>query len=242
MTRLPILSIWPNETLDSQSMPMWMFFAASLRPGMSRSRPRGAPQPTKIASKFSASSAFRLSMRLLPTKFDAEIEDVVAFLVDHRLRQAEFRDLRAHHAAGFRILVEHDAFVAERREIARHRERSRAAADQRDALAVLLFDGLGQAVADVVLEVGGDALEPADRDRLFLDAAAPAGRLARAIAGASENSRKHIRFPVDHVGVAVAARGDQTDVFRNRRMRRTGPLTIHDFVEIIRDRNIGWFH
>ena len=52
MTRLPILSMWPNETLDSQSMPIWMFLAASLRPGMSRSRPRGAPQPTKIASKF----------------------------------------------------------------------------------------------------------------------------------------------------------------------------------------------
>ena len=50
MTRLPMLSMWPNETLDSQSMPIWMFLAASLRPGMSRSRPRGAPQPTKIAS------------------------------------------------------------------------------------------------------------------------------------------------------------------------------------------------
>ena len=50
MTRLPILSMWPNETLDSQSMPIWMFLTASLRPGMSRSRPRGAPQPTKMAS------------------------------------------------------------------------------------------------------------------------------------------------------------------------------------------------
>ena len=44
MTRLPILLMWPNETLDSQSMPMWMLAAASLRPGMSRSRPRGAPR------------------------------------------------------------------------------------------------------------------------------------------------------------------------------------------------------
>ena len=50
ITRLPILSVWPKDTEDSQSMPMWMFFAASLRPGMSRSRPRGAPEPTKIAS------------------------------------------------------------------------------------------------------------------------------------------------------------------------------------------------
>ena len=50
ITRLPIFVVWPNETLESQSMPMWMLAAASLRPGMSRSRPRGAPQPTKIAS------------------------------------------------------------------------------------------------------------------------------------------------------------------------------------------------
>ncbi len=50
MTRLPILVVWPKDTDDSQSMPMWMFFAPSLRPGISRSRPRGAPEPTKIAS------------------------------------------------------------------------------------------------------------------------------------------------------------------------------------------------
>ena len=50
ITRLPMLVVWPNETDDSQSMPIWMLAAASLRPGISRSRPRGAPQPTKIAS------------------------------------------------------------------------------------------------------------------------------------------------------------------------------------------------
>ena len=66
MTRLLIEVMWPNETLDSQSMPMWMFLPASLRPGMSSSRPRGAPEPTKIASKFSDSSFFMLSMRVPP--------------------------------------------------------------------------------------------------------------------------------------------------------------------------------
>ena len=60
MTRRPILSIWPNETEDSQSMPIWMLAAASWRPGMSSSRPRGAPEPTKTASQPSASSARRL--------------------------------------------------------------------------------------------------------------------------------------------------------------------------------------
>ena len=50
-TRLPILLVWPNDTEFSQSMPIWMFLAASLRPGMSRSRPRGAPEPTNTASQ-----------------------------------------------------------------------------------------------------------------------------------------------------------------------------------------------
>ena len=126
MTRLPILLTWPNETDDSQSMPMWMFLAASLRPGMSSSRPRGAPEPTNTASQPSASSSFRLFDRPPAAELDAEIEDVVALLVDHLVGQAKLRDLRAHHAAGAEVAVEHHAFVAHRREIARDRERGRA--------------------------------------------------------------------------------------------------------------------
>src|SRR5208282_1827332 len=131
---------------------------------------------------------------LAADKGDAEIEDVVAFLVDHAFRQAEFRNLRAHHAAGRRVQVKHDAVVTHRREVARHGERSGAAADQRDALAVLAGGRFGQAGADVVLVVGGDALESADRDGVLLDAAAPAGGLARSVAGASQNAGKHVRF------------------------------------------------
>ncbi len=179
---------------------------------------------------------------LAADEFDAEIEDVTAFLVEHCFRQAEFRNLRAHHAAGQRVLVEHDAFVTHRGKIARDRQRRRATADKGDAPAVLVLGRLGQAGADIVLEVGGNALEPADRDRLLLHAAAAAGRLARPVAGAPQHAGKHVGFPVDHVGVAVAARRDQTDVFRNRRVRRAGPLAIHDLVEIIRDRNVGRFH
>ena len=174
-------------------------------------------------------------------ELDAEVEDVVGFLVDHGVGQAEFRNLRPHHAAGLGVGIEHGAVVAERGEIARHRERGWAAAHQRDALAVLRR-GLRQPAADVVLEIGGDALQAADRDRLFLDAAAPAGRLARAVAGASENSRKHVRAPIDHVGVAVAAFGDQSDVFRNGRVGRAGPLAVDNFVKVVRRRNVCWFH
>ena len=157
-------------------------------------------------------------------------------------RQAEARDLGADHAAGLGVLVEHHAVIAERREIAGHGERGRAAAHERDALAVLLRRRLGQAIADVVLVVGGDALQAADRHRLLLDAYAPAGRLARAVAGAPENSGKHVGLPVDHVGVAVATGRDQPDVFRYRSVRRASPLTIHDLVEVIGRRNVGIFH
>ena len=60
-TRSPIFSMWPNATDSSQSMPMWMFAAASSRPGMRSSLPRGAPVPTKTASNSpESSSAFML--------------------------------------------------------------------------------------------------------------------------------------------------------------------------------------
>ena len=49
-TRRPMRSVCSNATLESQSMPMWMWFAASWRPGMFSSRPRGAPVPMKMAS------------------------------------------------------------------------------------------------------------------------------------------------------------------------------------------------
>src|SRR5262249_49769168 len=123
----------------------------------------------------------------------------------------------------------------------RHRKRSRPAADQRDALAVLRRR-FRQAMLDVVLEIGGNAFEAADRDRIFLDAASAAGGLAGTIAGAPQGSRKYVRLPIDHVGIAVAAFGDQADVFRNWRMRRTCPLAIDHFVKVVGGRNISRFH
>src|SRR6185437_7989599 len=168
---------------------------------------------------------------LAAAEFDAEAEDVAGLLVDHAVRQAEFRNLRADHAAGLRIAVEHHHVVTERRQIARDRERGRPAADQGDALAVFLLRGLRQPRGNVVLVIGGDALQAADCHWLVLDADAAAGRFARAVAGASENSGKYVRMPVDHVSVGVTARRDQPDIFRDGRVRRTRPLAIHDLVE-----------
>jgi hypothetical protein len=89
-----------------------------------------------------------------------------------------------------------------------------------------------QPSADVALVVGGDALEPADGDRLVLDPAAAAGRLARAVAGPPEDPGEDVGFPVDHIGVGVAALRDQADVFRDGRVRRASPLAIDDLMKV----------
>src|SRR5262249_10500161 len=75
---------------------------------------------------------------LAGAKFDAKIEDVSAFLVDNGIGQAEFRDLRADHAAGFGIAVKYDTLVAERCEIPCNGEGGWTTADQCDALAIFV--------------------------------------------------------------------------------------------------------
>ena len=126
-------------------------------------------------------------------------------------------------------------------EIARDGERCGTGADERDALAVALVGTRRQAVADVVLVVGGDALQPADGDGLglalavtaLLDAAPATGGLAWAVAGTPENPGKDIRFPVDEVRVAIATRRDQANVLGNRGVGGARPLAIDDLVEIV---------
>src|ERR1700712_3015335 len=174
-------------------------------------------------------------------ELDAEVEDVIGFLVDHLVRQPEFRNLATHHTAGLRIRIEHGAVIAERREVASDGERGGTAADQRDALAVLC-QRRRHPMLDVVLEVGSDALEAADCNRRFLDAAPAARGLARTIAGASQDPGKHIRFPIDHIGVAITPLCNQPNVFGNWRVRGAGPLAIDHFMKVVRRRDVSRFH
>ena len=90
--------------------------------------------------------------------------------------------------------------------------------------------------------VGGDALQAADRDRVLLHTAAPAGRFARPVAGAPEDAGEDVRPPIDHVGVAVAAFRDQPDVFGYGRVRRTSPLAVDYLMEVVWRRNVCSFH
>ena len=137
ITRLPILldmaERHAGEPVDAD-MDIGGGFLAAGNVELAAARRAGADEDRvvvlgqQLLQAVDAMAAFEL---------DAEIEDVIGFLVDHRIRQAEFRNLRAHHAARLRIGIEHRAVIAERREIARHRQRGGTAADERDALAVL---------------------------------------------------------------------------------------------------------
>ncbi len=89
-------------------------------------------------------------------------------------------------------------------------------------------------VGDVLLEVGGDAFQPTNGDRLLVQPPAPAGRLAWAIAGAAEDAGEDVGLPVDQIGALVVALSDAADVLRDRSVRGTGPLAIDDSVIIVR--------
>ena len=255
-----------NDTLFSQSMPMWMFAAASLRPGISRSRPRGAPVPTEDGVVAFLHQCLHALDAVAALVIDvADVEDVADFLVDHFFRQTEARHLRAHEAAGFRIGFEHGDVITQRRQIARHGQRRGAGADACNTLAVHLCRRLGHAFGDTVfrLVVGGDTLQAADRygfgfgfamltvfvrlrglaqlDVAFFHTATAARGFARTVAGAAENAGEDIRLPVDHVGIVVLACRDHADVFGNGGVGRAGVLAIDNFMKVVGPRNIGGF-
>src|SRR6201999_2653627 len=78
--------------------------------------------------------------------------------------------------------------------------------------------------------------------RCFLDATTAARRLAWTVAGAPENSRKHVGLPIDHVGVAITPFSNQPDVFWNGGVCGAGPLAIHDLMKVVGRRDISRFH
>ena len=101
----------------------------------------------------------------------------------------------------------------------------------------------GQQAGNVVAVIGGDALQAADGDGLLLvEARAPAGRFARPVAHSAEDAREDIGFPVHHIGVGEPPLGDQSDVFGDRRVGGTGPLTINDTMKVVGLRRVGSFH
>jgi hypothetical protein len=90
--------------------------------------------------------------------------------------------------------------------------------------------------------VGGDALQPADRDGLLLHASAPASRLARPVAHATENAGKDIGVTVHHVRVGEPALSNQADVLGNVCVGRTCPLAIYDSMKVVGMRSVSRLH
>jgi hypothetical protein len=172
----------------------------------------------------------------------AHVHDVADFLVQHIGGEAECRDVGAHQAAGYGVLLEYRDFVAQGQQVVGDGERCRAGADTGDALAVFLARRLRQQRRDVVAIVGGDAFQTTDGNRLFLDSAAPAGGFAGSIADSAQDTRKNVGLSIHHVRGGELALGDQSDVFGNIGVRRTGPLAIDHPMEIIRFRSIGRLH
>ena len=138
ITRWPILSMWPNETLESQSMPMWMLargLLAARQVEVAAARRAGAHEDRVVAL---GQQGLQAVDPLAEPQLDAEAGDVADLLVDHLFGQAEARDLAADHAAGLGVAVEDGDLVAEGRQVAGHGQRGGAGADQGDALAVRL--------------------------------------------------------------------------------------------------------
>ena len=93
-TRLPILSTWPKDTLDSQSMPMWMCAGRFLAAGnveVAAARRAAADEDRVVALVEQRLHAVHALAR---AQLGLQVEDVADLFVDHRLGQAELRDLR----------------------------------------------------------------------------------------------------------------------------------------------------
>lgn len=150
--------------------------------------------------------------------------------------------MAAHEAAPRWLIVVEIHLVSQRREISRYRKRGRAASDECNFFAVLSLRYLGQTIKDRRFVIGCDALESADRHRFFFDPTSSAGRLARSITGTAKNAGEYVRLPIDHVSVVVTLLGNQSNIFRDRCVRRAGVLAIDDLMEIFRVSDISWFH
>src|SRR5512142_2457893 len=86
--------------------------------------------------------------------------------------------------------------------------------------------------------VGGDSLEPADRNRLAVHTPTPAGGLARSIARPAEDAREDVRFSVEQVRLGVSSLSDEPDVLGDIRVSGAGPLAVDNLMVVLRIRDV----
>ena len=103
MTRRPILSMWPKETLGEPvdaDMDVGRGLLAAREVEVAAARGAGADEDRVIALGQQRPSGCRRAGRARVSA--PRPSDVADLLVDHLLGQAEARDLAADHAAGLR--------------------------------------------------------------------------------------------------------------------------------------------
>src|SRR6185312_1016743 len=100
---------------------------------------------------------------------------------------------------------------------------------------------LGHKSLYIVLVISSYPFQAANGNRFFFNPSTAASRLAGAVAGSSQNTRKYVRFPVYHVCFGVLSLSYKPDVFGHGCMCRTGILTIDHFMEVLRVFDVCWF-
>ena len=95
--------------------------------------------------------------------------------------------------------------------------------------------------------VSCDPFQPTNGDRFgllssaFFDPGSTTGGLTGSIAGATQHPWKHIRDPIDHIGVGISTLTDQADVFRYGGVCGASPLAIDDAMKIFGMFNLRGF-
>ena len=90
--------------------------------------------------------------------------------------------------------------------------------------------------------IGGYSFQAANCHWFVFDPDTAARGLTWPIADTPEDPWKHVGQAIFDVGVAKAALGNQSNVLGNVSVRWTGPLTVDNFVKILRIGGIGRFH
>lgn len=173
---------------------------------------------------------------------DTQIQNIPNFLIQNTFREAERRDLTAHHATSSGLFVIKMNFVTQRRQVARYGERCWAAADERYFFPVFREGAFGHQCFHVAFKICSNAFESANSNGFFLHAPTPTCGLAWPVAGAPEHPWEYVGFPIDHVSLRVSLGSNEAYIFGHRGVRRACVLAIHHFVEVLRVFNIGWLH
>jgi hypothetical protein len=132
-------------------------------------------------------------------------------------------------------------FITQRSQVTSYSQRSRTAANQGYLFSIGLKRTLVNPVNNIAFKISGNPFEPADGHWFFFNTASSTGWFTRAIASSAQYPRKYVGFPIDHIGVVIAAQSDHADVLRYGSMSRTRVLTIDYFMKILGIRKIGRF-